>query len=173
MNRWNSIDTAPLGCPTLLFDPYYMVRVGRWRPRVVAEIEGLKVPENADGVWATFCPGKETSGEPEIVLDPTAWAEIPLPLPIEGRQFVSLQEFNETGALTPDLIFRMELQLDTKSPGASNAAHLDGEVTGCAERAAELDCKSREDITAAAQKAMKAFGFLPELGRTHSEVPET
>ncbi len=84
MSEWQPIETASKGGPPLLlWDPYYLMRIGKWRPRSWLEIMGHEAMLNAseDGCWLQDLPyGDERGrGEVEKRLHPTHWARLPPP----------------------------------------------------------------------------------------------
>lgn len=84
MNAWQPIDTASKdGPPLLLWDPYYLMRIGRWLRRAEAEAFGKAdmLEPGEDGCWAQDLPyGSDPGrGEVEKRLEPTHWMQLPLP----------------------------------------------------------------------------------------------
>lgn len=83
MSAWQPIETAPREYPLLLWDPYYLMRIGQWEFRDIAEIKGRggHLREGEEGYWRQYLPcGSDPGrGEVEERLDPTYWMPLPRP----------------------------------------------------------------------------------------------
>lgn len=82
MGTWQPIESAPKdGVPVLLWDPYYLMRIGRWEISAVAAIYGRRVADSADGHWIQDLPYGDDPGRGEVTksLDPTHWQLLPAP----------------------------------------------------------------------------------------------
>lgn len=79
---WKPIKTAPKdGPPLLLWDPYYLMRIGRWETAKAAAIYGRSLSDGQDGHWMQDLPYGDDPGRGEIgkSLSPSHWQYLPLP----------------------------------------------------------------------------------------------
>ena len=82
MSEWQPMSTATKDSrPRLLWDDYWLMRIGKWMPRLLAEVTGREemLRPGEDGCWVQDLPYGDERGEREMRLDPVLWAPLPRP----------------------------------------------------------------------------------------------